>query len=143
MSFNAQNLIDWEEFNAAREQLGANFARILQYFKEDGIKSLEAVERAMHERNSAGVISPAHTLKGESLQFGAEKLSNLAEKIEMAGRHFVETRSTPEELVPDVVRLRPLLEQTLDQLEEATNPLVERPSGFGEKKSANQQFGRL
>ncbi len=143
MSFDAENLIIWDEFNAAREQLGASFARILQYFKEDGVKSLEAIEQAMHERNSAGLIAPAHTLKGESLQFGAETLSQLAEKIEMASRHFVEIRATPDELVPDVVKLRPVLEETLNQLEAATNPLVDRASAFGEKKVANQKFGRI
>lgn len=139
----AKQLIDWEEFNAAREQLGANFARILQYFKEDGVSSLEAVERAMRERDSAALVRPAHTLKGESLQFGAETQSGLAEKIEMAARHFVETRATPEELVPDVVKLRAVFDATLEQLEAATNPLVERGAGFGEKKVANQTFGRL
>lgn len=144
MSFQDEELVDWTEFEAVREQLGANFARILQYFREDGIQSVEAVEQAMHDKVSVALIVPAHTLKGESLQFGAKTLSALAEKIEMTGRHLVEIQQTPEQLIPEAAQLRPLFLATLDALERATNPLVQRRSeGFGQKEPANQKFGRL
>jgi histidine phosphotransfer protein HptB len=67
-------LIDWAAFNQARAELGSDFVRILGYFREDGVKSLDAIEAAMRAKNAAALVRPAHTLKGESRQFGAEPL---------------------------------------------------------------------
>ncbi len=136
-------MVDWIEFEAVREQLGANFARILRYFSEDGIKSVEAIEQAMHEKVTVALIVPAHTLKGEALQFGARPLSALAEKIEMSARHLVEIQQTPEELIPEAARLRPLFLETMTVLEKATNPLVQRRQTDDDQVVANQTFGRL
>ncbi len=136
-------LIDWAAFEAARSELGAHFARILRYFEEDGAKSVDAIERAMQERNSVALVVPAHTLKGESLQFGAQPLSELAEKIELAARRFIEIQQSPEELIPDAAKLRPMFKETIGMLEKAINPLVERRSGFGQHAAANQKFGRI
>lgn len=143
VSFQDQELVDWTEFDTVREQLGANFARILRYFSEDGIKSVETIEQAMRDKISVALIVPAHTLKGESLQFGARPLSELAEKIEMTARHLVEIQQTPEELVPEAARLRPMFEATMASLEKATNPLVQRRGAAAEPEVANQKFGRL
>lgn len=143
MSEDDEDLVDWEEFEAVRQQLGASFARILLYFAEDGVKSVEAIEKAMHERNSVALVVPAHTLKGEAAQLCATPLSALAEEIEMAARHFVETQESPEELVPAAARLRPMFEKTIALLERATNPLVERRREFGQKQASNQKFGRI
>lgn len=143
MSDQDENLVDWDEFEAVRQQLGANFARILRYFEEDGVKSVEAIEQAMHERSSVALVVPAHTLKGEAAQLCAKPLSELAEEIEMAARHFIETQETPDELVPAAAKLRPLFERTIALLEKATNPLVERQRGFGNRDANNQKFGRI
>jgi len=125
-------LVDWDEFRATRTQLGAAFVRILGYFREDGTKSVVAIEEAMRARDARGLVMPAHTLKGESRQFGAEKLAELAEDIETFARHCVEAQVSPEEYLPRVVELRPLFEKTLEQLEREANPLVQRrPAGFG------------
>ena len=136
-------LVDWNEFRATRTQLGAAFVRILGYFREDGIKSVAAIEQAMRERDSAKLVLPSHTLKGESWQFGAERLAALAEEIEVAARHYVEIRQGPEELVEKVVQLRPLFEATLTALEAEASPLVERRSQFGARTFGQSQFGRL
>ena len=143
MSLQEDTLVDWTEFEAVREQLGANFARILRYFSEDGIKSVEAIEQAMHEKVTVALIVPAHTLKGEALQFGARQLSALAEKIEMSARHLVEIQQTPEELIPEAAQLRPLFEATMADLEKATNPLVQRRQPDEDQAVSNQTFGRL
>lgn len=143
MSLQDEVLVDWPEFESVREQLGANFARILRYFSEDGIKSVEAIEQAMRDKSTVALIVPAHTLKGEALQFGARPLSELAEKIEMSARHLVEIQQTPEELVPEAARLRPLFEATMADLEKATNPLVQRRETDDDPAVANQTFGRL
>ena len=125
-------LVDWNEFRATRTQLGAAFVRILGYFREDGIKSVAAIEEAMRARDARGLVMPAHTLKSEARQFGAERLGALSEDIEMFGRHCVEAQVSPEEYLPRVVNLRALFEETLAALEREANPLVQRrPSTFG------------
>lgn len=125
-------LIDWDEFRATRTQLGAAFVRILGYFREDGTKSVAVIEEAMRERDARRLVMPAHTLKSEARQFGAERLGALAEDIEMFARHCVESQISPEEYLPRVVTLRPLFEETLTALEREANPLVQRrPSSFG------------
>ena len=136
-SDSAAKLIDWVHFEKSRADLGPGFIRILTYFREDGAKSVEAIEQAMHDENATALVIPAHTLKGEARQFGAEPLAAVAELIETTARMCVETHSFPDELVSDVVELRRLFKQTVDQFEKATNPLVTRTrsSGFGRRAS--------
>lgn len=119
-------LVNWATFTDTRSALGGDFVRILGYFREDGTKSVAAIEDAMRAGNSAGLVIPSHTLKGDSAQFGAERLSAVAEKIEMAARRCVELRQEPDELLQLVVMLRHLFEQSLTALEKETNPLVQR-----------------
>ena len=121
---------------------GANFVRILGYFREDGEKAVGEIATAMQARDAAAMVLPAHKLKAEARQFGAELLGMLAEEIEDAGRHALETRLFPDHILPQVARLKPLYQQTIVALEEATNPLQQRRGGFGRGPS-NQEFGRL
>ena len=138
------DVIDWAHFEKSRTELGAGFIRILSYFREDGAKSIAQIEEAMREENAAALVLPAHTIKGESRQLGAEPLAKVAELIESTARLCVETRRFPDELVPEVVELRRLFDQTVAQFDKATNPLLTRaaPAGFGRKVS-NQGFGRI
>jgi len=131
VSLGEDNLVEWTTFTRARSELGAGFVRILGYFREDGVKSVAAIETAMRAHNAAAMIIPAHTLKGEARQFGAEPLGELAEKIETIARDCVETRDTPDQALAHVVALRPLFETTLSMLERESNPLVERRPTFG------------
>ncbi|AGH49507.1 MULTISPECIES: Hpt domain-containing protein [Sphingomonas] len=126
-------LVDWDVFSRARTELGAGFIRILGYFREDGVKSIQAIEEAMRARNATALVIPAHTLKGESLQFGAEPLAALSEHIEKVARRCVETRQAPDELIPDVVRLRPMFEETLAQIDREASPLMQRRPSFGRR----------
>ena len=41
------DVVDWAHFEKARAELGPGFIRILSYFREDGIKSVSAIEQAM------------------------------------------------------------------------------------------------
>jgi HPt (histidine-containing phosphotransfer) domain-containing protein len=140
------DIIDWAHFEKARAELGPGFIRILSYFREDGVKSVAAIEQAMRDQNTVALVIPAHTIKGEARQFGAETLAKVAELIENTARLCIETRRFPDELVADVVQLRKLFEQTITMFDQATNPLRSRPgvapSGFG-RKAANQGFGRI
>jgi HPt (histidine-containing phosphotransfer) domain-containing protein len=140
----ARDIVDWVHFEKSRAELGPGFIRILSYFKEDGVKSIGQIEQAMHEQNTTALVIPAHTLKGESRQLGAEPLAEIAELIETTARFCIENGRFPDELVPEVVQLRKLFEQTIELFDKATNPLVSRsgPSGFG-RKVTNQGFGRI
>lgn len=128
-------MVDWVAFAAARAELGGGFVRILGYFREDGVKSVATIEAAMRNLNAAGLVIPAHTLKGEARQFGAEPLAALAEEIETIARDCIEAQDTCEAALAPVARLRPLFEQTLALLEREANPLVTRrpTGGFGRK----------
>lgn len=128
-------LVDWTAFSQARSELGANFVRILGYFHEDGTKSLDRIEEAMRGNNAAALVIPAHTLKGEARQFGAEPLAECAEAIEAIARQCVENRYEPSEALEHVVRLRPLFDATLALLEREANPLVERRPVFGRRSA--------
>jgi len=138
------DIIDWALFEKSRAELGPGFIRILSYFREDGSKSISQIEQAMREQNTTALVLPAHTIKGESRQLGAEPLAKVAELIESTARLCVETHRFPDELVPEVVELRRLFDRTVDLFDKATNPLMTRaaPTGFG-KKANNQGFGRI
>lgn len=141
-----QNIVDWAHFERSRVELGPGFIRILSYFREDGTKSVGQIEQAMREQNTTALVIPAHTLKGEARQLGAEPLAKIAELIETTARFCVESHRFPDELVKDVVELRRMFEQTVELFDKATNPLLSRtragPAGFGRKVS-NQNFGRI
>lgn len=141
-----QDIVDWVHFEHSRAELGPGFIRILSYFREDGTKSVAQIEQAMREQNTTGLVIPAHTLKGEARQLGAETLAKMAELIETTARFCVETHRFPDELVKEVVELRQLFERTVAIFDKATNPLMSRarptPAGFG-RKATNQGFGRI
>ena len=144
MADEARDIIDWTHFEKSRTELGPGFIRILSYFKEDGVKSIAQIEQAMRDQNTTALVLPAHTLKGESRQLGAEPLAKVAELIETTARFCIETHRFPDELVPEVVELRRLFNATVELFDKATNPLMQRaaPGGFG-RKVTNQGFGRI
>ncbi len=133
MTLQGNMLVDWDAYAQARSELGTAFVRILGYFQEDGIKSVAAIEAAMRAGNAAALVIPAHTLKGEARQFGAEPLAVAAERIETIARACVEKRDSPDEALAHIVDLRPLFEATLELLQREANPLVARKPGFGRR----------
>jgi HPt (histidine-containing phosphotransfer) domain-containing protein len=146
LSDDSSDIVDWVHFEKNRAELGPGFIRILSYFREDGVKSVAQIEAAMREHNTVALIIPAHTLKGEARQFGAEPLAGIAELIEQTARLCVETHRFPDELIPEVVQLRKLFSETIELFDKATNPRLTRaapaPGGFG-RKANNQDFGRI
>ena len=140
----AREVVDWGLFEKYRTELGPGFIRILSYFKEDGVKSVAQIEQAMREQNTAALVLPAHTLKGEARQLGAEPLAAIAELIETTARFCIENGRFPDELVPEVVQLRKLFDESIDLFDKATNPLAQRtPTGGFGRKVTNQGFGRI
>ena len=142
MDESGDELVDWGEFSRMRTELGASFVRMLGYFREDGEKAVARIEAAMHRRDAAALVLPAHTMKGEARQFGALPLGALAEEIEDAGRRAVEAHLFPDHIIPQVAQLRPLYASTIERLEAETNPLVARRRD-GARGPSNQEFGRL
>ena len=140
------DIVDWALFEKNRAELGPGFIRIISYFREDGAKSVAQIEQAMREENAPALVIPAHTIKGEARQLGAEPLAAMAELIETTARLCIETHRFPDELVPEVVELRKLFSETVDLFDKATNPVLTRgqagPAGFG-RKANNQGFGRI
>ena len=126
MADDAPDIIDWAYFEKSRTEMGPGFIRILSYFREDGEKAVGRIESAMHARDTAGLVLPAHTMKSEARQFGAEPLGALAEEIEFGARRAIEMGFFPDNLLPSVARLRPLYLETMTQLEAEANPLVQR-----------------
>ncbi len=138
-------IVDWALFEKNRSELGPGFIRIISYFREDGAKSVAQIEQAMRDANTTALVLPAHTIKGEARQLGAEPLAKMAELIESTARLCIETHRFPDELVPQVVDMRRLFNETVELFDKATNPLVTRgegPAGFG-RKANNQGFGRI
>jgi HPt (histidine-containing phosphotransfer) domain-containing protein len=131
--------INRETLNALRSELGAHFGRILSYFAEDGVKSLDQIEEAVRNRDAVALVRPAHTLKGESLQFGAEALGYCAERVEMAAREGVEAHAFPDDIVADAESMRGLFEEALAALRQEAAPAVtpmplrRAAGGFGRK----------
>ena len=127
----SDGIVDWNVFSRTRAELGSGFVRILGYFQEDGEKAISQIEEAMRRSDVTGLVLPAHTLKSEARQFGANPLGQLAEDIEFAARRSIEARNFPDELIPSVARLRPLYRETMELFEKETNPLVARRPVFG------------
>lgn len=131
--------INNETLSALRLELGVHFARILSYFAEDGVKSVQEIEDAVAKRDAVALVRPAHTLKGESLQFGCEALGYAAEYVEKAARAAVEAHNFPNEIVDFSWKIRPLFKEALAALEHAAAPKpapapIRRPAaGFGRK----------
>ena len=144
MSHHEAELVNLAEFAKSRAELGSAFLRILSYFREDGEKAIAAIEQAIRESSAVALVTPAHTLKGESAQFGAYRLSALSEHIEMTCRRCVECKESPEELIEAVVALRPCFSETMALIARESTPLVaRRAGGFGRKVDPTPAgFGR-
>ena len=139
----ADPVVDWSVFQQARAELGSGFVRILGYFEEDGEKSVAKIEDAMRRKDAAALVIPAHTLKSEARQFGAEPLGELAEEIEVAARRAIESRLFPDELLPKVASLRPLYQTTIELFQKEANPLAQRRPSSNRSDASNQDFGRI
>jgi HPt (histidine-containing phosphotransfer) domain-containing protein len=110
------------ELAAARKMLGTGIGRILGYYEEDGARSISQIEQALATENAAAMVIPAHTLKGESRQFGAQRLGDIAEAIEQAARRCVEEHTPPSEVAAEVAMLRGCFSETLAALKGPGTP---------------------
>ena len=131
--------IDQGKLAGLKAELGVNFARILGYYREDGERTIAAIATAFAAHDAVALVRPAHTLKGESLQFGAVALAAAAERIEKAARDAVESHAFCLAVEADVVHLPHLFNEALAVLEreDQASPL-RKAVGFGRRVG----FGR-
>lgn len=126
-------LVDWTVLDSARARLGGAFMRIYGYFRDDAEAAVDAVEAAMRVGSGPAMIDPAAALRSAAGQLGAERLADLAEDIEMHARACVETKLVPDDYVDRVAALRPLLVETLAEMDAEVSPLIQRRTQFGRK----------
>ena len=140
------DIVDWVHFEKSRAELGPGLHPHPRLFSRGRRQERRRRSRPRcASSNTVALVIPAHTLKGEARQFGAEPLADRAELIEQSARISIETHSFPDELVVDVVELRKLWNETIELFDKATNPLLTRaaPQGAFGRKVANQGFGRI
>lgn len=111
-------LINDSEFAHAQDQLGAAFPMIVDIFAEEAEKSVGMLARAMAALDAAGMIIPAHSIKGEARQFGARLLAELAERIEAGARQCVSQGREPVELDLPVRQIAQTLTQSVATMRE-------------------------
>lgn len=145
MPFHHLPLLNEPQLAAARRELGPAFPAILGYFRQDGLICLGAIENAMRDGNPTAMVRPAHKLKGDSRQLGAECLGELAFHLEMSARRCIEERlPLPDSIAQEVPLLRPLFHDTTVQIERVitaetsalanvTTPSRQRPAVLGQR----------
>lgn len=106
-------LVNETELAQTRALLGAELMRVLGYFREDGARSIIQMEEALADGSAAAMVIPAHRLKGESRQFGAHRLGDIAETIENSARRCVELQSEPGDVAAEIAMLRACFLDTL------------------------------
>lgn len=135
----SNEVVNWTTFGQTRALIGHEFSKILSYYRDDAAKSVVAVEQAYKLRDAVAMVRPAHTLKGDSLQFGGEAIGRLAEQIEQSARRCVEEQRAPDALDMEILRLRPLLIETLAQFD---RELRKSAAGSGAVTAIRPGFGR-
>jgi HPt (histidine-containing phosphotransfer) domain-containing protein len=79
--------IDNAVFGALRESVGNDpefLGKLVDKFLQDAPKQLESLREAASSGNATAARRAAHTLKGNSLTFGAGKLASLCQDAETA-----------------------------------------------------------
>lgn len=76
--------LDFERLDMLEQSSGSDglVAELAQIFIEDTHLRLQAVERAMAEGDAEGIGRAAHALRGSAVNFGAERLAELAGQLE-------------------------------------------------------------
>lgn len=128
MPYHQSPLINEADLAVVRREIGAALPRILGYYRQDGVVSITAIEDAMAERNAAAMVLPAHSLKGESRQFGAERMAELAQYLEVTARQCMEDRvPLPDELCQHVGQMRSCFHETISVLEARLSAAAQPP----------------
>lgn len=79
--------IDWEAHGEAKILFHQKYPQMLGYYQEDVARYLREIEEALAVADIEGVIRPAHTIKSNSRNMGALKLSLLAGDMEALAKN--------------------------------------------------------
>lgn len=79
-------VIDTEVLDEMAQQLGPALDKAVSAFLEDLPVYLDSLDTALEQSNPVFLAEKAHTIKGAARNFGAVRLGNLSEKLEMRGR---------------------------------------------------------
>lgn len=136
-------LIKDTDLASARRELGTALPRILGYYQQDGISLIASIEAAMHKRDAAAMVLPAHSLKGESRQLGVGRLAEQLLHLEMTARQCIEDREAlPDALAGDVQSLRALFHETISYLQRWLDSEALAPRPYPLARAARPVFGR-
>jgi PAS domain S-box-containing protein len=79
--------IEPEEFESFRETMGADFiGEIIEVFNEDAPQLLQDMKQALAVNDAELFRRAAHSLKSNSAQLGARRLSGMAKELEIIGK---------------------------------------------------------
>ncbi|MBF0589293.1 MAG: response regulator [Magnetococcales bacterium] len=103
------------ELRASLETVPGGFERITRKFLDGAPEKLRELRTALENNDNETATRMAHTLKSQSATLGATTLSQLARKMEMAGKandmEGIRTRLT--ELEQRLLEVKPLLEREM------------------------------
>lgn len=80
------SVIDMDTFSEVKELMEEDMQSFIDTFLGNSPKIIEQIEQALKDGNIESAFLSAHQLKGGSSSIGALALSDLAFKIEKAGR---------------------------------------------------------
>ena len=79
--------INPQKFESFRQSMGADFIiEVIEVFNEDAPKLLQDMQHALTTHDADLFRRAAHSLKSNSAEFGAVKLSEMAKELEMMGK---------------------------------------------------------
>jgi CheY-like chemotaxis protein len=79
--------IDPKKFEIFRQSMGADFIlEVIEVFNEDAPKLLRDLQQALTTHDADLFRRAAHSLKSNSAEFGAMKLSEMAKELEIMGK---------------------------------------------------------
>ncbi len=121
--------INWVRFNMLREQQQHRFFEQFSYFRDDGKKSVQAIEDAMRNMNVAPMIVPANRLMEDAEYFGAEALADHAAALQLAAQNCLTRRERPDHMLRDILNLRPLFFTSIAEMERHSSSLARKEHG--------------
>ena len=78
--------LDHKTITTLREDVGDAFNEMVKVYIEDMGILLRSLEKSVIENNASTLTHYAHTIKGSSANFGADRLSQIAKRLEDMGR---------------------------------------------------------
>ena len=104
-----------------KEIMQDNFPVMVEIFLEDTINYIDAMEKAITDKDINTIATNAHTLKSSSLQLGAEKLSNISKEIEGLSRTKLDNNNNE---IKDLADLITSLKEAFSEVEPKLKDLL-------------------